>query len=290
LRCEFAILKEKVEDSNFTRVDSYAMKGLYAKLRNCASVIVGRNERSKLMEDINDAENLLFSFEEIVNCKEKSRGAPRYLCNNVDLVTDYIKSSGAIETEWALIGPFRNEGFDKVYPCEKSTDFSASYAGKDGQEIRWQKARGYFLQLHRFAGWSTRDPVGAPRKDMICFARTTVTSPDDREGTLVFRVDGRARIWLNGSEIGEGYSYSDASTPIPSETRIPIKLKKGPNDLQVKLESGGEDTAFFPVLKDSQDKTMQDITTSTDAPVIGSVFAHNLYLNVVDALGGQPKN
>jgi len=145
---------------------------------------------------------------------------------------------------WNIIGPFENEresdllryGLDKVYPPEEKVDLKAVYKGIDDKPVKWKKvktpANGY-ISL-----WDKFDPY----EFVVCYAVSYIHSDRDTTVPLLLGSDDGAKVFLNGNEL---YRFLDVRIAAPDQDTIPLALKKGWNELLVKVENNFGGYAFY---------------------------------------------
>ncbi|MHC4779931.1 MAG: tetratricopeptide repeat protein, partial [Planctomycetota bacterium] len=145
------------------------------------------------------------------------------------------RSLGLIR-DWAVIGPFENEGeagFREVYGPEKDVetrrgfvDMGAVHQGKQGNN-RWRVlGQGHplhILDMGRMFRLSS---------DVCGYACTYVYSAEPAQGSLRLGSGGAVKIWLNGRPVHEGDTYRSASF---DQDVIPVRLGKGWNEVMVKV-------------------------------------------------------
>ncbi|MCE2803621.1 MAG: HEAT repeat domain-containing protein [Gemmataceae bacterium] len=160
----------------------------------------------------------------------------------VDLV-EYLttlRTASLTPTRLKIIGPFDNgmgdAGFDRAYPPEKSRDFSATYPGKHGM-VAWKNitpGQGGYIDLQ---AW-----YGEKGIESVSYLAARVNSPEDQPGTLVLGADDCSRVWVNGKQVHEDRGHNAAS---PGMFRPGIQLKKGPNEILVKINNGNHPHGLF---------------------------------------------
>jgi hypothetical protein len=146
--------------------------------------------------------------------------------------------------EWYMIGPFPNEresdilryGLDTVYPPEKEIDYSKTYTGADGQTVAWKKyttpENGYISLWDKFK----------PYEFVVSYAITYIYSPKEQSVDLLLGSDDGAKVFLNGEEL---YRFLDVRISAPDQDRVSLNLKKGWNELLVKIENNFGGWAFY---------------------------------------------
>ena len=155
--------------------------------------------------------------------------------------------------DWMVIGPFDSEfaghggpgpGMAKRFPPEQERDFAASYPGAGGQPVSWfrPKEEGDYVNLHALTGafqWR------------VSYAVTTIESPEDRPAELRFGVDYWARILLNGEKV---FEVTDGhGPPVQAQYAVPVRLKRGKNELLLKIHAGSAGNGFWLSLTDPGD-------------------------------------
>jgi putative heme-binding domain-containing protein len=159
-----------------------------------------------------------------------------------------LKTSALSPEVWSIAGPFDNgagdAGLDKVYPPEKVIDLKATYDGKAGK-VTWRTVRpnsqGY-LDLQAFHG--------SESANITSYLYTVIESPADQEGQILLGSDDGAKVWLNGQEV---FMIRDHRAALPEQDKIKVKLKKGRNELLVKIVNGdGPHGLYLTVLADQE--------------------------------------
>jgi hypothetical protein len=141
---------------------------------------------------------------------------------------------------WKIVGPF-HAGTDRSpggkYPPEENPDFGAEYQAKAGK-LKW------------LAG--SLNPEGKidllknriqPSDGGVAFAQAILEIPEEIQGDLFASAMDNITLWLNGKEI-LNHSNPSRSHYRQDRFRVPAKLKKGSNQILVKLtktpaEEGG---------------------------------------------------
>ncbi len=153
----------------------------------------------------------------------------RMIVNQVDVVVSR-PSAGWLENDaWMILGPFDNvngTGFETPYPPEKEIDFSKEYAGKDGQ-VKWLRS-----ERTRIDGLVDLGALLGRIDCAVAYAATTVQSPEARKMELRVGSDDDVKAWLNGELV---LSHSADRAAIPDEDVAPVMLRKGENQLLLKV-------------------------------------------------------
>jgi hypothetical protein len=139
---------------------------------------------------------------------------------------------------WYYIGPFDSTGgagFDAQYPPEKQVDLAASYQGKAGRTIRWQRG-------DRFSDGVANSLTIFDDNDWIAvYMYRTIIAPSARELPVLMGSDDTLTVWLNGEKL-LAHNVSRACTV--GDERLTLKLRAGKNDLLLKVCQGGGPSGF----------------------------------------------
>ena len=133
--------------------------------------------------------------------------------------------------DWHLVAPFDNvdtKGFDKVYPPERGVDLDATYAGKDGAEVKWV--------LHSSEdqfGMVDLKQVFGKNKGSAAYAYAEFTAVNGQAVDLRLGCINANKVWLNGKLVTANHVYH-AGTAIDQYVGQG-KLKKGKNEILLKI-------------------------------------------------------
>jgi hypothetical protein len=151
-----------------------------------------------------------------------------------------LKTAALTPDTWLIAGPFANgpgdAGLDKVLPPENGVDPKATYDGKHGK-VTWRKAtlnsQGY-VDLQAFHGKESADTVS--------YLSAAVESPADQEAQVLLGTDDGAKLWLNGEQVFSTRAHRAAA---PEQDVVKVKLKKGRNELLLKICNGDGPHGFY---------------------------------------------
>jgi hypothetical protein len=155
--------------------------------------------------------------------------------------------------EWHMIGPFPNEresdllryGLDEPYPPEEEVVLDGEYSGVDGQKIRWQK-----IQTPENGYVSLWDKVN-PYEFVVCYAVSYIYSREKQTVPLLLGSDDGIKVFLNDETI---HRFLDVRIAAPDQDTIPLKLRKGWNELLLKIENNFGGYAFYARVIDRENK------------------------------------
>jgi hypothetical protein len=139
---------------------------------------------------------------------------------------------------WHYIGPFENaggQGFNAVYPPERGIDLKAKYPGKGGEEAVWKEGKftdGAINSLLLFR--HKTHAVAYVYREIECAAPMSLPVSLGSDDTLT--------VWLNGAKlVAQNVNRACA----PDQAQVVLKLRKGKNQLLLKICQGDGDWAFY---------------------------------------------
>jgi putative membrane-bound dehydrogenase-like protein len=141
---------------------------------------------------------------------------------------------------WHIIGPFDNgendAGLDRVFPPEKGIDLKATYDGKTGK-VGWRTvkpdAQSYIDLAAFYAGHST---------NTVSYLSREVESPTDQDAVVLLGADDGCKLWVNDQQVFTDRQHAAAE---PAKFSVPVKLRKGPNKIVLKINNGNDPHGFF---------------------------------------------
>ncbi|HUU30858.1 MAG TPA: hypothetical protein VMY69_02010 [Phycisphaerae bacterium] len=166
---------------------------------------------------------------------------------------------------WMIIGPFDNKGdgtVDTPQPIEtEPIDLGKKYVGKGDAEVAWQPCiqdasaklpAEHIVHYDQLYGG----------ENVAAYALVWVESPEEQDAVLALGSDDGVVVWLNGERVhanlvGRGYRSR--------EDKVPVRLRKGRNQLLVKVMQGNGGWAFAAHLLDKSGRPLEGITYSLAA-------------------------
>jgi lysophospholipase L1-like esterase len=124
---------------------------------------------------------------------------------------------------WSCLGPF-----GKPFADDQVGGEAALTATVPVQMGNWFAAD---LDLDGLA--NNLSPVFGVRNDAFGYALTVLNSPVDQDAELLLGSDDGFAVWLNGETVGANLEIGRWAQP--DSDRFPVRLKKGPNVLLVKI-------------------------------------------------------
>lgn len=176
---------------------------------------------------------------------------------------------------WWAVGPFPTQfgpqrpwsevrdALEQVFPPEKEYDLDAKYAGAGGRDVSWVRCLNKDGE-HSDCGVNFPYQCGT-RATGVCYARTTVTVPEDCETTILVGGDWWLNVWVDGvmalternpEEVEIDGAQFSTWKPAPAK----VKLKKGENVILVKCHPGTNANWFTFRISD-----VGDLKLATDA-------------------------
>lgn len=154
-----------------------------------------------------------------------------------------LKTASLTPDSWNIVGPFDNDeadrGLDTAYEPEKAKtiDLAATYKGKNGN-VKWRTLKhdgtGYFNLAGLYGVGSTTNTAS--------YVYQTITSPVDQDATVLLGNDDGVKIWVNGELL---FTNRDHFAATPEKHKIPVRLKKGPNTVLMKIVNGNDPHGFY---------------------------------------------
>ncbi|HOW64724.1 MAG TPA: HEAT repeat domain-containing protein [Candidatus Paceibacterota bacterium] len=134
------------------------------------------------------------------------------------------KGAGPFIQDWLVCGPYRQAGandamalFNIVFEPEKSAD-----------AVSWKPApRTDMINLSEFFP----DQAGC-----AAYLKTTLMAREDADAVLLLGSDDGVKAWMNRTLI---HANNVDRGAIADQDMAPVKLKKGPNELMLKITQGG---------------------------------------------------
>ncbi len=77
-----------------------------------------------------------------------------------------------------------------------------------------------------------------------------IESPADQEAVISLGTDDGSKLWLNGTKVYETRAHDAA---VPDKARVKVKLKKGTNQLLLKIVNGNNPHGFYLTLLSEQE-------------------------------------
>ena len=206
-----------------------------------------------LLKDLR-AQNGTLPLHFLITGKEKKSGG--YAVGLDALVLEPVRE---YIPRWYIIGPFPNPrkseterlGLDTVYPPEREIDFSKSYWGADSQIVRWQVVE--TPPDGRVHLWDKFKPYEL----VVAYAFTYIYAPRDTVVPLLIGSDDGIKVFLNRKPI---FRKLLVRISMPDQDRIPLHLKKGWNQLLLKIENNFGGYAFFARLLDPDRRFKVNLT------------------------------
>jgi hypothetical protein len=171
---------------------------------------------------------------------------------------------GPFPTEWYAGGSLSlmKEALQRIDPPMQAIDLPGEYAGVKNT-IRWKysdEVRSGVPHFDATAGVSFLYRAYV-QEGGVCYATTTITSPEERDAEILIGCDWWANAWLNGellqtdrpaAQVEEDGAYFNAWRPLLAKCR----LKKGVNTLLVKTHGGSVANWFTCYISDPGDLTI----------------------------------
>jgi putative membrane-bound dehydrogenase-like protein len=227
--------------------------------KTVTGLLVAESEAGLTLRDANGKDHT-FAAKDLEGPKQKSLVSimPDNLVAALteDELTDLVeymltlKTASLTPDSWHLLGPFPNDAADSALDKDlgletaKTIDLTAPFQGPNGP-LRWStvhvNATGYVDLMAHHAGKSAHS---------ASYLSRVIESPADQDGTILVGNDDGAKIWINGEKVSENRDHLAAT---PARHRVPVKLKKGPNAVLIKIVNGNDPHGLYFALTSEQE-------------------------------------
>jgi len=186
-----------------------------------------------------DMPKVLEKFQRIIAENKITKLAENPNRSDINKFIERVKHQNTYLTNWWIIGPFDNpdaNGLLIKYPPEDEFDIERSYTGKKNQSIMWQnienKKSGYMDFIKLFD-----DPNNG-----VAYAKTTIELDEGGEIKIGIGSNDGVKLWINGELV---LSNQIARKAEPNQDILTINLKKGKNDVLIKIDQTGGGWGFY---------------------------------------------
>ena len=186
-----------------------------------------------------DMPKVLEKFQRIITENKIIQLAENANRSDVNKFIEKVKHQNTYLTNWWIIGPFDNpdaNGLLIKYPPEDEFDIERSYTGKNNQSILWQnienKESGYMDFIKLFD-----DP-----DDGVAYAKTTMELEEGGKVKIGIGSNDGVKLWINGELV---LSNQIARKAEPNQDILTVNLKKGKNDVLIKIDQTGGGWGFY---------------------------------------------
>lgn len=148
--------------------------------------------------------------------------------------------------EWQVLGPFPNEennGLNVFYEPEKNVKLTKTYKGINKMELIWEKR-----EANNFGFLDLLGNLSSNEK-FLSYAYTVVETNKEGQVLLLFGSNDGAIVWVNGKEYFRRIKGRSARA---CDDIIPVQLKKGENEILVKVAQEGGDWGLYLQIMDKK--------------------------------------
>jgi enterochelin esterase family protein len=155
-----------------------------------------------------------------------------------DAEIDLVKHFGFV-TQWHIVGPFDStggKGYQTMYPPEQKVDLTATYVGKGGKKIKWQKqgttTKKGEMDLDQLGVVDLNKVIG-PLHGTAAYAYTVVQAEKALPVEVRAASNNAVQIFLNGKKI---YGREEYHHGVTMDQHIGKgMLKAGANEILIKV-------------------------------------------------------
>jgi len=134
------------------------------------------------------------------------------------------------QSSWHSIGPFRAKSYEestsKQFFNEPTVDLAAA-AGK----MKWQEQ----------PGWGDGMKLGLNKVVSATLLFRSLVAREETTATVSLGTDDGVRVWLNGKQV---HDFSETRDLQPGQDKIELPLRKGRNELLLRVANSGGPCAF----------------------------------------------
>jgi hypothetical protein len=158
------------------------------------------------------------------------------------IATSESNADLGLVNSWMLIGSFdntENKGHDSVYPPEKEIDFTATYTGLNGDQVKWKEHHNPeylgkidFLTIFKHVG------------NVCAYGAVTVESPKKQDVQIRLGSNDYVKMWLNGKQKWNWWNSSKGRHVTLDNDIFPVTLPKGKSQILLKISNVGGNWGF----------------------------------------------
>jgi tetratricopeptide (TPR) repeat protein len=141
--------------------------------------------------------------------------------------------------DYYVLGAFDNEGkagCSTDFGPEANLDLKTSYPAK-GHPAVWRK-----INLRSFDDYIDLSAAIRPNREAVAYALTFLQASRETSVSLSLGTSGAFRLWVNGELAGSSDRYN---APRPDQTRLALRLRRGPNRVLLKICQNGGPFGFY---------------------------------------------
>lgn len=173
--------------------------------------------------------------------------------NVLDVERDEASAWDGLIEQWEITGPFRTPGSESTgirYGGPQQTSLPVKLPEPVlPSSTTWKKTDPRrelgMIHLPALLGLSIPESQGK-----FAYARTTLSSAEDRRVILCLGADDTVQVWVNGEYV---HGTTDPRSGALDQDRIPVQLKKGANQILLKVGNSTDDWCFCLRLADGVD-------------------------------------
>jgi hypothetical protein len=183
--------------------------------------------------------NILKKFQRIIAENKIIQLAENPTRSDVNEFIRKVKHQNTYLTNWWIIGPFDNpdeSGLHIKYPPETEFDNEKSYQGKNKKSIMWNYV------VNEESGYMDFIKLFEDHTDGVAYARTNMELKKDRKMKIGIGSNDGVKLWINEKLV---LTNQIARKAEPNQDILTVNLKKGKNDILIKIDQTGGGWGFY---------------------------------------------
>jgi hypothetical protein len=183
--------------------------------------------------------NILKKFQRIIAENKIIQLAENPTRSDVNEFIRKVKHQNTYLTNWWIIGPFDNpdeSGLHIKYPPETEFDNEKSYQGKNKKSIMWNYV------VNEESGYMDFIKLFEDHTDGVAYARTNMELKKDRKMKIGIGSNDGVKLWINEKLVLNNQIARKAE---PNQDILTVNLKKGKNDILIKIDQTGGGWGFY---------------------------------------------
>ena len=184
---------------------------------------------------------ILDKFERIIHENNITMIAEDPNLGHVERFIEIAKHEFTYVSNWWILGPFDNKdgnGLNMKYAPENEFDTDKSYLGKKNQSILWQ----FIENKDYWSGYIDFTKLFDDSSNGVAYARTSLELKENGKINIGIGSNDGVKLWINGKLV---LTNQIARKAQPNQDKITVNMKKGKNDILIKIDQIGGGWGFY---------------------------------------------